>query len=146
MKNSAVIAVLYLTVTIESSTKNHFYTQLVSEEFGCKWTWETIQLYTETQIKVKNGAFIAVLHLTVTVGSSIMSITHTLKWVWNGPRQQLLGTNFLLLINATSGQLCHSGVIWCRGLYIPGYQQENQIQVKHFIIYNTTEYLFCDIN
>ena len=27
---------------------------------------------------------IAVLHFTVTVESSIMSITYTLKWVWNG--------------------------------------------------------------
>jgi hypothetical protein len=38
-----------------------------------------LPLHLETYIKVKNSAFIAVLHLTVTVGSSIMSITHTLK-------------------------------------------------------------------
>jgi hypothetical protein len=32
------------------------------------------------------SSFIAVLHLTVTVGSClIMSITHTLKWVWGSP-------------------------------------------------------------
>jgi len=28
-----------------------------------------------------NSTFIAFLHVTVTVGSSIISITHTLKWV-----------------------------------------------------------------
>jgi len=32
-----------------------------------------------------NSAFIAVLHFTVTVGSSTMNKTHTLKWVWSGP-------------------------------------------------------------
>jgi len=31
------------------------------------------------KIKYKNRTFIAVLHLTVTVGSSTMSNTHTLK-------------------------------------------------------------------
>jgi hypothetical protein len=30
-------------------------------------------------MRVRNSNFIAVLHFTVTVGSSIMSITHTLK-------------------------------------------------------------------
>jgi len=33
----------------------------------------------KTQTKERNRDFIAVLHFTVTVGSSIMSISHTLK-------------------------------------------------------------------
>jgi len=33
--------------------------------------------------KETNSTFIAVLHFTVTVGSSTMSISHTLKCVWN---------------------------------------------------------------
>ena len=31
------------------------------------------------KLKLNNSAFIAALHFTVTVGSSIMSITHTLE-------------------------------------------------------------------
>ena len=37
----------------------------------------------KTQIKVKEHPFIAVLHFSVTVGYSIMSITDTLKCMWN---------------------------------------------------------------
>ena len=29
------------------------FTFLSKKGYGCKWTWETIQLYTWTQIKVK---------------------------------------------------------------------------------------------
>jgi len=49
-----------------------------------KWIWETIELNWQT-LKYRNSTFIVVLHLTVTVVSSIMSITHMLKWVCNGP-------------------------------------------------------------
>jgi len=36
------------------------------------------------KLKERNSTFIAVLHFTVTVVSSIMRTTHMLKWVWNG--------------------------------------------------------------
>ena len=55
--------------------------QLSKKLNGCTWTWETIQLYTYTQIKVKQQCFNCFLHFTVTVRSSIMSMSHTLKWV-----------------------------------------------------------------
>jgi hypothetical protein len=45
--------------------------------YGCKWKWETIQLFTYKQINVNKRAFIAVIHFTVTVGSSIMITMHT---------------------------------------------------------------------
>jgi hypothetical protein len=37
------------------------------------------------KLKQRNSAFIAVLHFTVTVCSSTMSITHTIRWMKNGP-------------------------------------------------------------
>ena len=84
------------------------YTTLHSDTDWSKGTWETIQHYTQTQIEVKeqlvvrknmnvteherlynirlrhrlkkrSSDFVDVLHFTVTIRSSIMSITHTLK-------------------------------------------------------------------
>ena len=37
------------------------------------------------KLKKRNSTLIAVLHFSVTVVSSIMSKTHTLKFVWNDP-------------------------------------------------------------
>ena len=45
-----------------------------------------IQVHISTQIKVKKQHFVAILHFTVTAGSSIMDITFTLIWVGNGPK------------------------------------------------------------
>jgi hypothetical protein len=49
------------------------------KEYGGKWTWGTVKFYT-SQIKVKW----TILH-TVTIESSVMSTTNTLKWGWNCP-------------------------------------------------------------
>jgi hypothetical protein len=45
-----------------------------------------IQIHNSTQLKVKEQHFVAVLHFTVTAGSSIMDITFTLIWVRNSPK------------------------------------------------------------
>jgi len=33
----------------------------------------------------KGTALLVLFYISITVGSSIMSVTHTLKWVWNSP-------------------------------------------------------------
>jgi hypothetical protein len=61
--------------------------------------------------------FIAVQYFTVTEGSSTMSKTHTLRWVWNGSYPVVERYYLLLQINATSGHLCRFDV-WLKSLYI----------------------------
>ena len=39
--------------TLHSDTHSSKGTACCKKEYGCKWTWETIQHYTSTEIKVK---------------------------------------------------------------------------------------------
>ena len=39
--------------TLHSDTNSSKGTVCSKKGYGCKWTWETIQHYTQTQIKVK---------------------------------------------------------------------------------------------
>ena len=50
--------------------------------YGSNWTWDTIQHYTRTQIKVKKTpAFY--WNSTFNSLSSILSITHSRTWIWH---------------------------------------------------------------
>jgi len=47
--------------------------------YGCKWTWETIQQYTETQIKV-NEQLVVRKDLDVNEHEGLSNITLRHKW------------------------------------------------------------------
>ena len=64
--------------------------------------------------KKRNSALIAVL--PVTVGSSIISTSHTLKLVWNGPFSAV--EQYSLFLSLTLWQVCHFDVIWCIVLFL----------------------------
>jgi hypothetical protein len=76
-------------------------------------------IYTTTRhkSKQKNRTFIAVLHFTVTVGSSTLRITHNQKWVWKDPQPAAEWHSLIPSINTTSRHLCSSSVIWCMKCY-----------------------------
>jgi hypothetical protein len=67
----------YLLLWIYSFLKDIF-SKVSKKRHGCKWTRETFNIALGHKFKLKNSAFIAVLHFTVTVGSSTMTKTHTL--------------------------------------------------------------------
>jgi hypothetical protein len=82
-------------------------TFLISKK-ECKWTWETIQHYT----KLDNSAFIAVLHFTVTEGSSTMSITHIKQWMGHNHLHAIECYSLLSEVITISGHHCRLGSIW----------------------------------
>jgi hypothetical protein len=86
--------------------------------------------YMYIQFKEREQCYYCYSTFHITVASSVMSITHPLKGVWNWPQPAADG--YLCYINATSGQLCHFYVIWWSEFYFrdASYQQENKIQVK----------------
>ena len=55
----------------------------------------------QRDVKSMNSAFIAVLHFTITLSSSIMNIDHTIKWDLKG--LAVAQGSLLMSINATSG-------------------------------------------
>jgi hypothetical protein len=55
----------------------------------------------QRDVKSMNSAFIAVLHFTITLSSSIMNIGHTIQWDLKG--LAVAQGSLLLSINATSG-------------------------------------------
>ena len=55
----------------------------------------------QRDVKSMNSAFIAVLHFTITLSSSIMNIGHTIKW--DIKVLAVAQGSLLLSINATSG-------------------------------------------
>ena len=57
----------------------------------------------QRDVKSMNSTFIAVLHFTITLSSSIMNIGHTIKWDLKG--LAVARGSLLLSINATSGQV-----------------------------------------
>jgi mRNA degradation ribonuclease J1/J2 len=57
----------------------------------------------QRDVKSMNSTFIAVLHFTITLSSSIMNIGHTIKWDLKG--LAVARGSLLLLINATSEQV-----------------------------------------
>jgi hypothetical protein len=75
-----------------------------------------------TQIKVKEQRFSAALHL---VGSSIMRITHALKWAWNGPKPAMFITSISVIKHwCVWCQYCEcvcQGTSWSYGSWIYNY-------------------------
>jgi hypothetical protein len=55
----------------------------------------------------------AVLHLTVTIGSSTIRVTHTLKWVRKSPSLQLSGTIYVRPLAVHLGIFVALNILCC---------------------------------
>ena len=58
----------------------YFFHSISKKWCRFKWAWETFNFTLRHKLKQRNSAFITVLHFTVTIESSIMSIAHILRW------------------------------------------------------------------
>ena len=69
------------------------------------------------KLTLRNIVVIAALHFRITVGSAIISITHTLKRVWDGPVPSIVWYTMLLPIFTVMG----SSWLWSYGSWIYNY-------------------------
>ena len=103
---------LYVEVWILSVQLFVLFHLLSKEGYGCKWTWDTIQHYTETQFKAKEHNCYCCF--TFHRYSKVFANEHKsyFKWVRNCPFPAVGRYSLCLLINATFGNFYHFDVFW----------------------------------